>query len=291
MRIGRGPAVQGYKDFLVVLLAMVLLVGLAVLLNHLMEEEMGTPPTSGAGQEEDVVARGREIAARSCAPCHDLSRDRSHDRSGPPLWGIFNQALGKIPGYAYSEAHARKAGECLIWNEFTLDRYLENPALYIPDSKMAFPGLAVREQRRELIQYLKTLRDRERRSILEIAQPREDPFERFIDIRRVDPKLVDVGIREAEKCGACHDLTDSMRNLVGPPLWGVVGRVAGRAEGFCYSEGFLRRTGQKLIWNERTLYHFLKDPRKFIPGTRMLFDGIRKDEHRVGLIGYLRTLK
>jgi cytochrome c len=71
----------------------------------------------------------------------------------------------------------------------------------------------------------------------------------------------------------------------GPNLYGLYGRQSGQAEGFEYTEAN-KKSG--VTWNEDTLFEYLKDPKKFIPGTKMVFAGIKKEDERKDLIAYLK---
>ncbi len=94
------------------------------------------------------------------------------------------------------------------------------------------------------------------------------------------------GARVFQQCAACHTLEPG-RNLTGPSLANLLGRKAGTVTNFLrYSEA-LKRSG--VVWNEKTLDSWLKEPGKFIPGNDMAFPGIRDDELRRQLIAYLRT--
>ena len=85
-----------------------------------------------------------------------------------------------------------------------------------------------------------------------------------------------------KKCAACHKLDGA--NGVGPHLDGVVGRTIGGVDGFTYSDGMKSHGGD---WTPDNLFHFLDNPKKFVPGTKMTFAGLPKDEDRANLIAYL----
>lgn len=86
-------------------------------------------------------------------------------------------------------------------------------------------------------------------------------------------------------CAACHSLNPG-RHLTGPSLAAIWKRRAGSVEGFHrYSEA-LKRSG--LVWDERTLDAWLKNPTQFIPGSEMVFPGIPGEEERRNLIAFLR---
>jgi cytochrome c len=86
-------------------------------------------------------------------------------------------------------------------------------------------------------------------------------------------------------CKPCHQIGENAKNAVGPVLNGVVGRKAGTVPGYNYSEA---NKNSGITWDEATLREYLKDPKAKIPGTKMLFAGI-KDEQKINdLIAYLK---
>lgn len=89
------------------------------------------------------------------------------------------------------------------------------------------------------------------------------------------------------KCAACHSAKEG-ENKIGPSLHGVVGRPSHSIEGFNYSEPM---KNYNVTWDQPTLDHYLTDPRGVVPGTKMIFVGVKKDDERANLIAYLETLK
>jgi cytochrome c len=87
------------------------------------------------------------------------------------------------------------------------------------------------------------------------------------------------------KCKACHQAD---KNAVGPHLGGVVGRKAGSVADYTYSDA-VKNSGK--TWDEASLNSWLQGPSKFIPGTKMIFAGVKDDTDRANLIEYLKTLK
>jgi cytochrome c2 len=87
-------------------------------------------------------------------------------------------------------------------------------------------------------------------------------------------------------CSTCH--TDKPnKHKIGPSLFGIVGRHAGSAPGFDYSQAM---KGASLTWNDETLDHYLADPKNFVPGNKMPYVGVKNDERRKDVIAYLHTL-
>jgi cytochrome c len=103
-----------------------------------------------------MIKRGKKVAVKQCVACHDITQDKQN-RVGPPLWGVYGKSAGWVEGYQYSEAHLAKK-DSITWDEATLEAYVENPQAVIPGNKMVYPGLKKEKHRKNLIEYLKTLK-------------------------------------------------------------------------------------------------------------------------------------
>jgi cytochrome c len=99
-----------------------------------------------------------------------------------------------------------------------------------------------------------------------------------------DPAL---GKTAFNKCAACHSIKEG-ENKIGPSLHGIVGRPAHSVQGFSYSDPM---KAYNVTWDVPTLDHYLADPRGTVPGTKMIFPGLKKDDERANVIAYLETLK
>lgn len=87
------------------------------------------------------------------------------------------------------------------------------------------------------------------------------------------------------QCRACHQVGESAKNVVGPVLNGLFGRKAGTVEGYSYSQA---NKNSGLTWDEVTFRDYIKNPKAKIPGTKMVYAGL-KDEKRIDdLIAYLK---
>jgi len=91
------------------------------------------------------------------------------------------------------------------------------------------------------------------------------------------------GAKVFNKCKACHAV-DEAKNKVGPHLVGIFGRPAGSVEGFKYSDA-MKSSG--IVWEDGTIAAYLKEPKAYIPGNRMAFVGLRKDDEIADLLAYL----
>jgi cytochrome c len=90
------------------------------------------------------------------------------------------------------------------------------------------------------------------------------------------------------QCRACHQVGPSAKNSVGPILNGIVGRKAGEEEGYNYSDA---NKSSGITWDEATLREYLQNPRAKIPGTKMVFPGIKREKQLDDLIAYLKGIK
>jgi cytochrome c len=87
-----------------------------------------------------------------------------------------------------------------------------------------------------------------------------------------------------KRCAPCHN-ADNKTNKIGPSLQGVVGRKAGSVEGFNYSDA-MKKSG--LTWDEATLSQYLENPKAKVPGNKMAFPGLPKEDERQNVIAYLK---
>lgn len=87
------------------------------------------------------------------------------------------------------------------------------------------------------------------------------------------------------QCRACHQVGETAKNGVGPHLNGLFTRKAGNVEGYNYSPA---NKNSGLTWDEATFREYIKDPRAKIPGTKMVYAGLKDDKRIEDLIAYLK---
>jgi cytochrome c len=95
------------------------------------------------------------------------------------------------------------------------------------------------------------------------------------------------GKQQFSKCVICHS-AEAGENKVGPSLFGIVGRKSATDAKFAYSEA-MKNYNQ--VWDEKTLDTYLTNPRQAVPGTKMVFLGLKNQSDRDDIIAYLATLK
>ena len=96
---------------------------------------------------------------------------------------------------------------------------------------------------------------------------------------------VEKGASSFKKCAICHKISPGATNLVGPELNGLDGRHSGSVAGFSYSDA---NKNSGIVWNEQTFAEYIKDPRAKIPGTKMIFAGIKNEQEIKDLWAYIK---
>jgi cytochrome c len=88
------------------------------------------------------------------------------------------------------------------------------------------------------------------------------------------------------KCAPCHAIGPGAKNKVGPELNGILTRPAASVADFAYSDA-LKKSG--ITWDDAALHEWLTDPKKKVPGTKMLFPGVKDEAERDDIIAYIES--
>jgi cytochrome c len=91
-----------------------------------------------------------------------------------------------------------------------------------------------------------------------------------------------------KKCQPCHDIGQGAANKVGPVLNGLDGRKSGSVDGYAYSDA---NKNSGITWSEAAFKEYIKDPRARIPGTKMIFPGVKNETEATDLWAYLKSFK
>eukprot|EP00397_Hematodinium_sp_SG-2012_P025715 GEMP01026886.1.p1 GENE.GEMP01026886.1~~GEMP01026886.1.p1 ORF type:complete len:133 (+),score=20.09 GEMP01026886.1:58-399(+) len=87
------------------------------------------------------------------------------------------------------------------------------------------------------------------------------------------------------KCAQCHTIEQGGNVKQGPNLFGVIGKQSGSTD-FAYSDA---NKNSGILWSEKHLFEYLVNPKKYIPGTKMVFAGMKKEKERADLIAFMKS--
>ena len=242
------------------------------------------------------AAHGADVA-KKCAICHSFDKG-GPNLIGPNLYGVLGRKVASHEGYEYSDALKAKGGE---WDYAMIDHMIENPNAFAPGTKMAlFPGLPDAKERADVILFLREKNDNPPPLPEPAAAPAaEAPAEGapgaepaagtapgseiLALIATADPAK---GEADTALCKVCHTFDKGGATLIGPNLYGVVGKKIAAHEGVNYTPALKGKEGD---WTYENLDLWLTNPQAFAPGTTMAFPGVPDIKKRADIIAYLRS--
>lgn len=169
----------------------------------------------GSALANDVQKRGEKLF-RNCKNCHEVG-ENARNLIGPHLDGLFGRTAGSLDKFKYSSAIKARGAEGLVWDEASLDQYLEKPAKMIPGTRMSYRGMADAQDRTDLIAYLKSVS--EGLPAADPARPPQARSEMGAAAMALDGDP-DYGEYLSSECVTCHQITgraDGIPSIIGWP--------------------------------------------------------------------------
>jgi cytochrome c len=96
---------------------------------------------------------------------------------------------------------------------------------------------------------------------------------------------VEAGQKSFNKCRACHQIGETAKNGIGPQLNGLFLRTSGTAPNYAFSDA---NKNAAIKWDEAAFDNYIRDPKAAIPGTKMVFAGIKNDTEIKDLTAFLK---
>ncbi len=166
-------------------------------------------------QEAGDAANG-EAVFKKCKACHQVGPE-ARNRVGPQLNEILGRPAGSLDGFKYSKSMIDAGADGLVWDEATLDAFLEKPKSVVPKTKMSFAGLRKQSDRDDMIAYLKTFSDSEAVQATSSAS----------DMSEIDPDILAIegdaefGAYLSTECTTCHQLDGSNTGIPTITHWPI----------------------------------------------------------------------
>jgi cytochrome c len=236
------------------------------------------------------AAKG-QADAKACEACHSFAKGGAA-KVGSPLYGVVGRPLASVAGFSYSDGLKTVGGD---WAYDKLDAWITKPSAFAKGTKMIYPGEPDAQKRANILAYLQTLSDSPVPFPTPTAAPAaatapapaaapapESPLPALL--AKADPAK---GQSYAKACQACHSFAKGGTAIVGPPLYGVVGRPVASIAGFSYSDALKAVGGD---WAYDKLDAWIANPSAFAKGTKMSYAGESDASKRADILAYLQTL-
>ena len=120
---------------------------------------------------------------------------------------------------------------------------------------------------------------------IEVAEADDAEVEEAISVATLMASAdASAGEKQFKACKACHNVAEGAGAKQGPNLWGIVGRDIASTDGFSYSSALAEKEG---AWDWDALNAFLLNPKGYAAGTKMAYNGLKKDGERANLMAWL----
>ena len=245
-----------------------------------------------------MPAKGAEVA-KKCGLCHNFDKG-GPNMIGPNLYGVLGRKIASHEGYEYSDALKAKGGN---WDYEKINQMIEQPQRLRAGDQDGDLSRACPTPRSAptCSLFLRTKNDNPppclKRPPATTPAPPEAARRRrrrpphlqraeAISWRRSPPQTPRRARPTSALCKVCHTFNKGGATLVGPDLYGVVGRKIASVEGFNYTPALKAHEGD---WTFDKLDAWLTNPAAFAPGTMMAFPGIPDTKKRADVIAYLNA--
>ncbi len=245
------------------------------------------------------AAKG-QADAKACEACHSFDKGGAA-KVGPPLYGVVDRPIASVAGFAYSDGLKAVGGD---WTYDKLDAWIAKPSAVAKGTKMTYPGEPDAQKRANILAYLRTRSDSPVPFPTPAPAPAAAPAAATPSpaatpapaaapapgdalpalLAKADPAK---GQSFAKACQACHSFAKGGPVIVGPPLYGVVGRPVASIAGFSYSDALKAVGGD---WTYDKLDAWITGPSAFAKGAKMTYAGEPDAQKRADILAYLQTL-
>lgn len=107
----------------------------------------------------------------------------------------------------------------------------------------------------------------------------------LLTVSPVQAQDAEAGQRVFNQCRACHQVGEGAKNGIGPVMNGLFGRKSGTVEGYSYSAA---NKDSGITWDEAVFADYIKDPKARMPGTKMIYAGLKNEQQVKDLTAYLK---
>lgn len=294
------------------------------------EHPEGSAPAAPAAVPLPVLLADASVSAgesgvRPCQACHTFDKGGAA-KVGPNLYGVVGAKVLNHPDFNYSSG-MKEWGADKTWTFENLDHFIKDPRGTVKGTAMSFAGIKNDKKRADVIVYLRSLSDDpvplpplpketaaadtgtatdasgaaapasgetatasagdHAASAPAAAGGDATGGESFVQM--VAAANPDTGKRGVRVCQACHTFEKGGANKVGPNLWGIIDSPVLHKDDYSYSSA-MKKWGEGKTWTYDLLNEYLTAPTKVVPGTKMAFAGVKKEEDRAAIVSYLRTL-